>query len=379
MIYLDNAATSWPKPDPVKEEMLNCLTCYCANPGRSGHSMAYETEKMIFKCREKLCELFGLDNPANIIFTHNATHALNIVIKGFLDKNKHAVVTSMEHNSVLRPVAASGADYDVVYADKSGYVDARDIEKKIKNNTALIICTLSSNVCGSVQPFEKIATVARKHGIPFLLDASQGAGVIDVNMKKSKIDFLAAPGHKSLLGPTGTGVLCVNSRILPDTITEGGTGSESKLLSQPTILPDRYESGTVNVVGIAGLYKGISYILQRGIKEIEEYENSLVINLVDNISCIHGVRLVGYNGLKRRTPALSVVFPNTDSLTAANILNLEHNIAVRAGFHCAYTAHCTLGTEKTGTVRISPGVFNTPEDVDAVSMAIKQIALQNRR
>ncbi len=377
MIYLDNCATSWPKPGEVSDEMLSCLSDYCANPGRSGHQMAMRSQEMVFNCRMKICTLFGLDNPSNVVFTHNATHALNIVIKGLLGPNDHAVVTSMEHNSVLRPLCATGAMYDMARADINGYVNPEDIERLIRPNTALIICTLSSNVCGSVQPFEEIALVAKRHNIPFLLDASQGAGSIDIDMKKTGIDYVASPGHKGLLGPTGTGVLCINSNRLLNTLTEGGTGSQSKLLSQPIELPDRLESGTVNVVGIAGLSRGIDYILDRTPKQILAHENMLIDRLAERIKDIPRVHLIGYLPKRRRAGVLSFVIDGIDSISVATRLSIDYNIAVRAGFHCAYTAHVTLGTEKTGTVRVSTGPFSTIEDIDLIADAICEIALQN--
>ncbi len=377
MIYLDNCATSWPKPEQVSAEMVDCLSEYCANPGRSGHQMAMKSQETVFDCRVKICTLFGLDNPSNVVFTHNATHALNIVIKGLLSPSDHAVVTSMEHNSVLRPLCATGAMYDMAKADKNGYVNAEDIERLIRPNTALIICTLSSNVCGSVQPFEEIALVAKRHNIPFLLDASQGAGSIDIDMKKMGIDYVACPGHKGLLGPTGTGVLCINSERILNTLTEGGTGSQSKLLSQPMELPDRLESGTVNVVGIAGLSRGIDYIMERTPKQILLHENMLIDRLAERIKDIPRVRLVGYMPKRRRAGVLSFVIDGMDSISIANRLSINYKIAVRAGFHCAYTAHVTLGTEKTGTVRVSTGPFSTIEDIDLIANAIYEIALQN--
>lgn len=376
MIYLDNAATSWPKPNEVTQSITDCIVNYCANPGRSGHAMALESEKVVYNCRVKLCSLFGISNPENIVFTQNATHALNIVIKGMLGEGAHAVVTSMEHNSVLRPLAASGAMYDVALADSDGYVHEENIESLIKPNTALIICTLSSNICGSVQPFEKIAKIAKKHKIPFLLDASQGAGAVDINMERDGIDFLAAPGHKGLLGPTGTGVLCINCDKELRTLTEGGTGSQSKLISQPFVLPDRFESGTLNVAGIAGLSAALDYIEKRTPKAILHHENKMCTRLAENLSAISGVRLVGFNPHKRRTAVLSVVLKSTDSLIAASMLNIDHSVAVRAGFHCAYTAHTTLGTQKTGTIRFSPGAFTTYKDIDKASDALYAIALQ---
>ncbi len=379
MIYLDNAATSWPKPSEVTRRMTDCLEGFCANPGRSGHDMALRSEQEIFSCRTKVCELFGLSNPSNVIFTHNATHALNIVIKGLLHEGSHAVITSLEHNSVMRPLAASGAMYDAAYSDQFGYTDAEHTEKLIKPNTSLIICTLSSNVCGSVQPFQKIAAVAKKHNIPFLLDASQGAGSVDIDMEGMGIDYLAAPGHKGLLGPTGTGVLCIAGDGNFKTIMEGGTGSDSKLTVQPYILPDRFESGTLNVAGIVGLSAGLDFVAEHTPDAILEHELRLSHTLAENLGSLSNVRLVGYDSSRPRTSVVSAVIYGIDSLTAALRLNVDYKIAVRAGFHCAYTAHSALGTDKCGTIRFSPGVFNSMEEIDKVSFAVEQIALQSRK
>jgi len=316
-----------------------------------------------------------MNDPLGVIFTNNATGALNIVIKGLLNHKSHAVVTSMEHNSVLRPLASTGASYDILNADSKGYVNADDLEKLIKHNTSLIICTLSSNVCGSIEPFEKISKTAKKHNIPFLLDASQGAGAVDIDMTKMNIDFLAAPGHKGLMGPTGTGVLCINSDIYLKTLFEGGTGSESKLIMQPSFLPDRFESGTLNVVGIAGLYKGIEFV-SKNRKEIFEKEHFLSERLAENLSVVKGVELKGYDPKRPRCGVISFTVDGVDTLSVSSMLNMDYKIAVRAGFHCSYTAHCTIGTEKTGTVRASFGPFNTMDDVDKISLAVEEIALQ---
>ncbi len=376
MIYLDNAATSWPKPNKVTQSITECILDYCANPGRSGHEMALKSEHTVYECRRKICELFGAKSPERVIFTQNATHALNIVIKGLLSGESHAIVTSMEHNSVLRPLASSGAMYDIALADKDGYVDEKNIELLIKPNTALIICTLSSNICGSVQPFDKIAKIAQKHKIPFLLDGSQGGGCIDIDMEKQGIDFLALPGHKGLLGPTGTGVLCINSDVELRPLTEGGTGSLSKLVTQPFALPDRFESGTLNVAGIAGLGAALDFIDDVGSEEILRRENKLCNRLAQNLSAIDGVHLIGYNPHRRRTAVLSIVIDGIDSLIAASMLNIDYSIAVRAGFHCAYTAHTTLGTQNTGTIRFSPGFFTTKEEIDKACDAVYSITLQ---
>ena len=376
MIYLDNAATSFPKPSCVTEEVVKCMLEYCANPGRSAHKMALKAQEEVFNCRCKICDIFGLDNPENIIFTLNATQALNIVIKGILNKKSHAIITSMEHNSVMRPLADTGCEYDVLFADSSGYTDAAHLEKLIKPNTALIICTLSSNVCGSVQPFKEFCAIANKNGIPFLLDASQGGGAVKIDMKKIGIDFLALPGHKGLLGPIGTGVLCVNSNRDLKPIILGGTGSMSKLLVQPDFLPDKLESGTLNVSGIAGLSKAIDYIKDIGQDEILYEENKLINTLAQKLSCIRGVRIWGYDQKRPRTSVLSFTLDGIDAMILSGRLSIEYDIATRAGFHCAYTAHKSIGTDTTGTVRVSAGVFNTLDDIEKTACAIQERALQ---
>ncbi len=379
MIYLDNAATSYPKPSCVTQEVVNCMLNYCANPGRSGHKMALKAQEKVFMCRCKICDMFGLDNPENVIFTSNATHALNIVIKGLLNKKDHAIITSMEHNSVLRPLMDTECEYDVLFADSSGYADAMQLQKLVKPNTSLIICTLSSNVCGSVQPFKEICAFAKKKGILFLLDASQGGGSFRIDMKRCGIDFLALPGHKGLLGPTGTGVLCINTDKTPKPFIFGGTGSVSKLLIQPDFLPDKFESGTLNVAGIAGLSSALDYIEDIGQDEILYRENRLIDTLAEKISSVKGVRLWGYDKTRLRTPVLSFTIDGVDSMILSSMLNIDYNIATRAGFHCAYTAHKSLGTENTGTVRISTGPFNTDDDIEKAALAIKQISLQKRQ
>lgn len=376
MIYLDNAATSYPKPSCVTQEVVKCMLNYCANPGRSGHKMALKAQEKVFMCRCKICDMFGLDNPENVIFTSNATHALNIVIKGLLNKKSHAIITSMEHNSVMRPLIDTGCEYDVLFADKNGYVDASKLQKLLRPNTALIICTLSSNVCGSVQPFKEICAIAKKKGIKFLLDASQGGGAFKIDMKNCGIDFLALPGHKGLLGPTGTGVLCINSDEVLKPLVLGGTGSVSKLLLQPDFLPDRFESGTLNVSGIAGLSSALDYIEDIGQDEILYKENKLIDTLAEKILSVKGVSLWGYDKKRLRTPVLSFTIDGMDSMLLSARLSIDYNIATRAGFHCAYTAHKSLGTENTGTVRISTGHFNTDEDIEKTAIAIQKIALQ---
>ena len=378
MIYLDNGATTWPKPPAVLKELNRCFKYYAANPGRSGHDMAVKTADMVYECRNAVSDFFGMDSPERVIFTLNATHALNIAIKGSLRADSHVIITSMEHNSVLRPVCGLGIDYDIVEADEYGYVNPQDIESKIKSNTHLIVCTLASNVCGSVQPFEKIVRIAKKYNIPFLLDASQGAGVIKIDMQQTGIDMLAAPGHKGLYGPTGTGVLCINTDNLPDTLIEGGTGSRSKESVQPPELPDRYESGTLNVLGIAGLKEGIAFIEKIGTDGIFHHENKLSNMLAEDLSVIPGVRLAGYSADRPRIGVVSAVIEGIDCISVAQQLNSEYGIAVRAGYHCAYTAHCSIGTGDIGTVRFSLGIYNTTDEIKKTAYAVNRIARQAR-
>lgn len=373
MIYLDNGATTWPKPISVLREMNRCLRQYAANPGRGGHDMAARAGDMVYRCRSAVGELLNADNPERIIFTSNATHALNVAIKGTVRAGGHVIITSMEHNSVLRPVHAMGISYDIARADIFGYVSPESVEALIRSNTCLIVCTLASNVCGSVQPFEAIADISHKHGIPFLLDASQGLGALDVDMKRQKIDMLAAPGHKGLYGPTGTGILCINGNTLPNHLMEGGTGSSSKDPAQPSILPDRLESGTLNVVGIAGLLKGVEFVRSNGVSEIGSRENRLAAMLADDLSSIRGVHLAGYNADRRRIGVVSAYVEGADCVRVASRLNDEYKIAVRAGYHCSYISHETIGTGNTGTVRFSFGAFNTADDVKKAAYAMSRI------
>lgn len=374
MIYLDNGATTWPKPHSVLREMGRCQRKYAANPGRGGHDMAIRAGEIVYECRDAVQNFFGVSSAQNVIFTSNATHALNIAIKGIAGQGGHVVLTSMEHNSVLRPVhCTDGVSYDMVTADNMGYTSPEDMEEAIRPQTCLIICTAASNVCGSVQQYREIASVAKKHGIPFLLDASQGAGVMDINMAADGIDLLAAPGHKGLYGPMGTGVLCVNSDCALPPLTEGGTGSRSKERTQPDELPDRLESGTLNVPGISGLLRGVQFVSSFGKNEIRRKEEYLCNILAEDLLSIKGIHTAGYDKSRERIGVLSVYFDSMECVQMSSRLNDEYGIAVRAGYHCAYTAHETIGTQNSGTVRFSLGVFNTVQDVKEAAYAVNMI------
>lgn len=379
MIYLDNSATSWPKPKEVYSEVANAIKLYGANPGRSGHKMSLSASEQIFKCRMDVADFFGIDDPSKIIFTLNATDSLNIAIKGVLKENDHVIVSSMEHNSVLRPVFAlsqkKGVTYDIVWGNAYGFVSAQEMEKAIKPNTTLIVLTHASNVCGTVNPIREVGEIARKHNIRFLVDASQSAGILPINVEKDNIDFLAAAGHKALYGPVGIGILYIRDASVVSTLKEGGTGSNSMDLRQPDILPDKFESGTLNTVGIMGLSAGIKFINKIGIDDIASHEKKLTGMMIERLAFTKGVSVYGYLHTENRLGVVSFNVSGLDSVEVAKYLDERYNIAVRAGYHCAYTAHQTIGTETLGTVRASVGAFNTANDIETLCKAVKEIKL----
>ncbi|MDD4378063.1 MAG: aminotransferase class V-fold PLP-dependent enzyme, partial [Eubacteriales bacterium] len=279
MIYLDNAATTFPKPASVYKNVMEAMTKYGANPGRGSHAMAIEGAKVIYETRELLAELFNLDDPMKAIFTFNATDSLNIAIKGILNTGDHVVTTEMEHNSVLRPLKElekTGVENTIVKCASDGTINLKDLENAIKDNTKLIVTTHVSNLTGTIFPIEEIGKISKKYGVLYLLDSSQGAGVLNIDLKKYNIDFLAAPGHKGLLGPQGTGVLLINNDIELRQLKEGGTGSQSSSLEHPNFYPDKLEAGTHNLPGIAGLNAGIKYILSKGTESIYRHEKNLL-------------------------------------------------------------------------------------------------------
>jgi len=375
MIYFDNAATTWPKPRSVIDGVCESLKHFAANPGRSGHRMAINAGQKVFETRELLSDFFGLDNPCNVIFTLNATHALNIVIKGLLSPGDHVICSQMDHNSVLRPVYSFGENVDVsvIKADTEGRIDVSHAKSLVKDNTKLIVMTHVSNVCGTIQPSKEISEIAHNHGAAFLLDASQSAGILDINMKRDNIDFLVAPGHKSLYGPMGTGVLCINSPLKLTPIMTGGTGSNSMELFQPEELPDRFECGTLNFPGICGLSKGVEFLTSLGTENIYKHEMKLTKFLINGITELKDFTLVGTKDLKNRLGVVSFVHKELPSTAVSEYLSSSFNIASRAMYHCAYPSHEALGTNKNGTVRISFGVFNTIGQVKTLLYALEHI------
>lgn len=378
MIYLDNAATSYPKPDKVYEEMLRCMKEYCANPGRGGHAMSIMSGKEVFRVRELISGLFNIKNSMGISFTKNATEALNIAIKGFLRRGDHVITTCMEHNSVIRPLKTlerdSGIEITFIKGNEFGEPDVQDFLKSIRSNTKLIVSTFSSNVNGIVMPVKDIGRIAKDNGIPFLLDASQGAGSEDIDVVDMNIDMLAFPGHKGLLGPQGTGGLYVKDGLTVNPIMQGGTGSNSENMYQPDIMPDALESGTLNTPGIVGLGVGIEFINSFGLKNLKYYKQMLVERLYEGIEELGGVKLYSKKEIDKNTGIVAMNFDDTDSSEVSYCLDKVYNIATRAGLHCAPMAHETFKTLKSGIVRFSVSCFNTVDEIDFTISALREIS-----
>jgi len=377
MIYLDNAATSFPKPEPVYREMDRCMREYCANPGRGGHALSIKAGMAVMKARNSICKLFNIPDPLRLAFVKNATEAINIAIKGVVTNGCHIITTCMEHNSVIRPLRTverdMGAEITVILGNELGEIEPDAVKKELRKNTALIVCTLSSNVNGVIMPVGEIGRIAREAGVKFLLDASQGAGSMALNVEESNIDLLAFPGHKGLLGPQGTGGLYVKDGIELRTIMEGGTGSNSEYLFQPELMPDKLESGTLNTPGIVGLGAGVDYIMSRGLDEIRKYKHRLTALLYDGLSGINGIKIYSARSIERNSGILAVNLGDLDSSELSYILDREYGICTRAGLHCAPVAHETLGTLRRGVVRFSVGCFNTEKEIFDVVEAVEKI------
>jgi cysteine desulfurase family protein len=377
VIYLDNAATSFPKPSRVYDEVLRCMSGYCANPGRGGHFMSIASGKAVMETREIICSFFQIKNPMQLCFTKNATEALNIAIKGCLKKGGHAITTSMEHNSVIRPLKElernPGVELTIVKGNEKGEVNTADFNYNIKSNTKMIICTLSSNVNGVILPVKEIGKIAREKSVMFLVDASQGAGTIDIDVEKMNIDMLAFPGHKGLLGPQGTGGLYVGEGLEPEPLMQGGTGSNSENIYQPEFMPDFLESGTLNTPGIVGLGYGIEFINGFGLENIRQYKHELIKKFHSGIAELEQIKEYNLTDIDKNSGIIALNFEEMDCAEVSYILDKEYGIATRSGLHCAPLAHETLGTLKLGVVRFSVGCFNTFEEINKTVDALKNI------
>lgn len=378
MIYLDQAATSFPKPLSVIEEQAQCMRTYCGNPGHGSHALAMAAAAKIYECREVAASFFGADSPSRVVFTMNTTMSLNLAIKGLLRAGDHVLISDMEHNAVYRPIckmAHSGAiTYDIfpTFVHQQGRT-AEDIcqaiKKRIRPNTKMLVCAHASNVCSSCLPLEEIALLCARHGILFVVDAAQSAGHVPINIEALGIDALCVPGHKGLYGPQGTGLLLLKKGLLADTLLEGGSGVDSTQDSMPRESPERYEAGTLATPAIAGLCEGIKSVQAIGIDAITEKETRLIRYLKSALSAMRRVTLYAshHDG--------SVLLFNISKIPAdalGNSLN-RRGICVRAGYHCSALGHQTLGTPAGGAVRVSVGYWNETADMDALIDALHDV------
>ncbi|WP_036648871.1 aminotransferase class V-fold PLP-dependent enzyme [Paenibacillus pini] len=377
-IYLDHAATSWPKPVAVQEAMMKSLEEAAANPGRGSHSMAVEASRVLFKTRMILAQLFRVSNPNDIVFTSNTTMALNLAIKGILKTGDYVIATMVEHNSVRRPLEylkrTLGIHVKYIDVNAQGELNMDDYKIALMaHRPKLVVCNHSSNLLGSILPASEIGRLAHQYGAYFLLDAAQTAGCIDLDVSAMNVDLLAFPGHKGLLGPQGTGGLYIAPELDLEPLLHGGTGSQSEEREQPIVRPDRYEAGTPNTVGIAGLQAGVQRVLELTPAVIYEREWRMTQLLMEGLNDVEGLRLLGPHRGNPRTGIVSFVVNDQDSSQIAFKLDREYDIAVRAGLHCTPLAHEAMNTLHTGAVRASVGVDTTEKDIAAMVKAMHEI------
>lgn len=375
-VYLDHAATSWPKPPEVVTAMMDTLHS-AANAGRGNHSLAMGTGRILVKARSSLAELFAVANAQDIAFTHNTTMSLNMAIRGVLRTGDHVISTMTEHNSVRRPLEylrkTLGISIDYLQVNQEGQLDLQQLEQAFQTNTKMVICNHSSNLLGSILPIGDIGDIAKSHGALFLVDAAQSAGSLRIDVGSMNIDLLAFPGHKGLLGPQGTGGLYISPELDLEPLMYGGTGSQSKNTEQPSVRPDRYEAGTQNAVGIAGLLAGVQKVKSLGTSVIYKKEWHLAQMLMEGLSDIRGIRLLGPAYGVPRTGIVSFVIQGQDSALIAHRLDREYKIAVRAGMHCTPLAHEVVETLETGAVRASIGVETTEDEIKKMLVAMKEL------
>lgn len=375
-IYLDNAATSWPKPESVYQSVDNFLRNNGASPGRGGHGRAREAGALVYTAREKLAALFGIHDPSRISFACNATDALNTAILGILKPGDTVVTTAMEHNAVVRPLrylAQNGILVKVAGCDAAGRVNMEDMKQLIDSGVKAVVMTHASNVTGTLMPVAQVGQLARRRGTMLILDAAQTAGTEDLDVENMCIDILAFSGHKSLFGPQGTGGLYVRSGIEIKPLRYGGTGSLSESDEQPDFMPDMLESGTVNTPGIAGLSAGVAYILETGVQTIRQKEMRLSNLLRQGLADMTGITLLGPADPSERTAVVSFTVSGMDSSMTSYQLDEKYGIITRGGLHCAPWAHKTIGTLASGALRLSPGYFNTEQDIKQALSAIDVI------
>lgn len=376
-IYLDNAATSFPKPEGVSSRMKDYMDAVGATINRSVYGAAQDAGLVTLLLRESIARFFHFpEPPTHVILTPGATAGLNMVIKGLLKPGDHCIVSSMEHNAVMRPLLQlPGVEFDRIPGNREGIITPSDVKSLIRPNTKLVIMAHGSNVCGAVQDAAAVGRICAEHGIPFVLDAAQTAGHIDIDFEKWGLSALVAPGHKGLLGPSGIGVLLLKDSFakLLNPLIAGGTGSASDSEYLPEYLPDRFESGTPNLPGIYGLAASMEFLHEQGLEKLHAHEMELCKRFLDGLKEIPGAVVCGPQGLENRVGVISLDFPGLDNAEVAYQLEAEFGILTRCGLHCAPSAHKTLDTFPRGTVRFSLGFASTPEDVDGALDAIRQV------
>lgn len=384
--YLDNAATSFPKPASVHQALIDYATQVGASAGRGAYAEARESGRIIQHCRELIARLINAPEPDHIVMTFNCSDGLNLAIHGLLNPGDHVIATWMDHNSILRPFnelkERMGLAVDFIRTAPDGIVDVEDIRKAIRPNTRLIAVLHSSNVTGTVEPTAQIAQLAREHGIYTLIDAAQSAGHWPIDVQKEGYDFLAAPGHKGLLGPLGTGFLYIRSGLekVLRPFKQGGTGSRSEIMTQPELMPDKYEPGSHNAIGIAGLAEGVSYLLDQTVEKIRQHDRDLCEKFMAGLDEVPGLTWFGPRDVEKRVGVFSVRMEGLEPLALSQQLEEGYGILTRPGLHCAPLAHQTIGTlDSGGTTRFSFGPFVTLEDINYTLEALKTIASKNRR
>ncbi len=376
MIYLDNAATSRRKPQEVIDAVVFAMTSL-GNAGRGTTEAALDAARTIYGAREKIAGFFGVKNPKQVVFTSNSTESLNIAIHGLIKPGDHVISSVMEHNSVLRPLyerEEAGAELTLIECDEKGRLLTGDIEKNIRDNTRAIVLTHGSNLTGNVNDIESVGRIAKKHGLLFIVDASQTAGVLPVDVERMNIDVLCFTGHKSLLGPQGTGGMCVREGLEIEPLKRGGSGVDTYNRCHPSEMPTALEAGTINGHGIAGLSAAIDYIEKTGMDVIRERELGLMRRFYDGVKNIEGVRVYGDPEAEVRCPVIALNIGDADSSEISDILSVDYDIATRPGAHCAPKMHESLGTVSQGAVRFSMSCFNTEEEIDEAINAVKDLA-----
>jgi cysteine desulfurase family protein len=379
-VYMDNGATTFPKPKSVIDTIVDFMTNIGCSPGRGGYDQSLKAGRIVYETRDMLNSFFNGPGVDNVIFTQNVTTSLNIAIKGMFKPGWHVLTTSIEHNSVMRPLRRlekeSGISFTIVDCNKDGSMNLEKFKNSITRDTKAVVMTHASNLVGTIMPVEEIGMLCKEYGLYFILDTAQTAGIIDIDFKRLNLDVLAFTGHKGLLGPQGIGGFLISDRanIITQSLIDGGTGSKSHMDIQPEILPDKFESGTLNIVGIAGLKAGVEFIQHEGISSIRQHEARLTDMLINGLLSISGIEIYGLKDSSRQISTVSINIKDMDPSEVSYILDSEFGIMTRSGMHCTPYCHKTINTFPKGTVRFSIGYFNTKDDIDYTLDAIKKIA-----